>query len=60
MIFCKLDKLTSSKFINIFKGNLNMQWKDKNLIVESLEENYFEIDIEELKYPELYDLILDL
>lgn len=37
-----------------------MQWNETILIIEALEEQYPEIEIEDLTLNDLYDLILDL
>ena len=37
-----------------------MQWREIELIVESLEENNPDVDLEEMSLTDLYDLILDL
>lgn len=37
-----------------------MQWHQLELLIESLEEQYPDVDIEELTATDLFDLILDL
>jgi FeS assembly protein IscX len=37
-----------------------MRWDETELIIESLEEHYPDVDIEEISLSDIYDLILDL